>query len=35
MKVWQGQSIIARRKDLAMKNQGSFSLEFKRLVVEE
>jgi transposase-like protein len=34
-KVWQGQSIIRRRKDLAMRNQRSFSLEFKRRVVEE
>ncbi len=29
-KVWQGKSIIERRKDLAMRNQRSFSLEFKR-----
>ena len=34
-KVWQGQSIIGRRKDLAMRNRRSFSLEFKRQVVEE
>jgi len=34
-KVWQGQSIIKDRKDLAMKNHRSFSLEFKRQVVEE
>ncbi len=34
-KVWQGQSIIEKRKDLAMRNQRSFSLEFKRRVVEE
>ena len=34
-KVWQGQSIIRKRKDLAMRNQRSFSLEFKCRVVEE
>ena len=34
-KVWQGESMIERRKDLAMRNQRSFSLEFKRQVVEE
>jgi len=33
-KVWQGQSITDRRKDLAMRNQRSFSLEFKRQVEE-
>ena len=35
MKVWQGQSITERRKDLAMRNQRGFSLEFKRRVMEE
>jgi transposase-like protein len=34
-KVWQGQSIIERRKDLATRNQRSFRLEFKRQIVEE
>jgi len=34
-RVWRGQSIIERRKDPAMRNQRTFSLEFKRQVVEE
>ena len=34
-KVWQGESVIERRKDLAVRNQTSFSLECKRQVVEE
>jgi transposase-like protein len=33
--VWQGQSIVKRRKSLDMRNQRSFSLEFKRRVVEK
>jgi len=33
--VWQGESVIERRKELAVRKQRSFSLGFKRQVVEE